>query len=223
MLTSRLAVPAMALLDADPHGLEIFFVYKYGSLARARESDRLTTPGLIWLGVRPTEVLHLDIPRSALLPLTAADRSKARCLLSRPYVKHNRFWQRQIREILASGRKAEIQCLSAIHPTFLTDLYLPSKIQECLAGGLGVSNGQDVVPRDRTEPWHSLSSGRRPLRSTTGLALTQLSTYVIITIVLPRLSPPCASAQPSMCRTRVRASGTGRASWSAWVIIVIIS
>ena len=39
----------------------------------------------------------------------------------------------QIREILASGRKAEIQCLSAIHPTFLTDLYLPSKIQECLA------------------------------------------------------------------------------------------
>ena len=40
----------------------------------------------------------------------------------------------QIREILASGRKAEIQCLSAIHPTFLTDLYLPSRIQECLAG-----------------------------------------------------------------------------------------
>ncbi|XP_043216629.1 uncharacterized protein LOC122378966 isoform X2 [Amphibalanus amphitrite] len=158
MLTSRLAVPAMALLDADPHGLEIFFVYKYGSLARARESDRLTTPGLIWLGVRPTEVLHLDIPRSALLPLTAADSSKARCLLSRPYVKHNRFWQRQIREILASGRKAEIQCLSAIHPTFLTDLYLPSKIQECLAGGLGDSNGQDAVPQNLTEPCESVQA-----------------------------------------------------------------
>ena len=32
--------------------------------ARARESDRLTTPTLTWLGVRPTEVLQLEIPPS---------------------------------------------------------------------------------------------------------------------------------------------------------------
>ena len=39
--------------------------------------------------------VFLCIP-AALLPLTAADRSKAQCLLSRPYVKHSRFWQRQV-------------------------------------------------------------------------------------------------------------------------------
>lgn len=32
LLTLQLKVPALALVDGDPHGLEIFFVYKYGSL-----------------------------------------------------------------------------------------------------------------------------------------------------------------------------------------------
>ncbi|XP_037076912.1 meiotic recombination protein SPO11-like [Pollicipes pollicipes] len=159
LLTTQLQVPALALLDADPHGLEILFVYKYGSLARAHEAASLATPDLMWLGLRPTEVLQLNIPQ------TGKRHSKLAHLTPFPVLSV------QIREILASGRKAEIQTLSALHPTFLTDLYLPSKIEECLSTARGELPAPAPAPEE--EPY------RESLRSVPGAEAVSLGPEVI--------------------------------------------
>ncbi|XP_025109277.1 meiotic recombination protein SPO11-like isoform X2 [Pomacea canaliculata] len=51
-------LPTFALMDADPHGIAIMLVYKYGSKAQAFENHHLAVPAIKWLGILPT-----DIPR----------------------------------------------------------------------------------------------------------------------------------------------------------------
>jgi DNA topoisomerase VI subunit A len=53
-LSSR--VPILALVDADPYGLDILSVYKYGSYATAHEGDTLTAPRIELLGIKITEM-----------------------------------------------------------------------------------------------------------------------------------------------------------------------
>jgi len=53
-LSSR--IPILALVDADPYGLDILHVYKYGSYATVHESDTLTAPRVELLGIKITEI-----------------------------------------------------------------------------------------------------------------------------------------------------------------------
>lgn len=41
----------MALVDADPYGLEIASVYKYGSTSMKHESESLAAERVEWIGV----------------------------------------------------------------------------------------------------------------------------------------------------------------------------
>ncbi|KAK2162111.1 hypothetical protein NP493_1542g00026 [Ridgeia piscesae] len=122
-------LPTLALVDADPHGFEIMAVYKFGSRSLSFEAANLTVPAVRWLGVLPSDIDRLHIPRSALIPLTTADKDKAQELLKRPYMSSQATWKHEIDILLKLGMKAEIQCLSAISPSFLTDVYLLNKIQ----------------------------------------------------------------------------------------------
>ncbi|KAI8817375.1 Spo11/DNA topoisomerase VI subunit A [Fimicolochytrium jonesii] len=83
------AIPIYALVDCDPHGLEIFLCYKSGSKAMAFDRDNLACPSLHWLGVRPSDWSNprYGIDTEALLPLTPRDRRKALGMLKRPYVR----------------------------------------------------------------------------------------------------------------------------------------
>ncbi|KAL5015911.1 hypothetical protein ScPMuIL_005500 [Solemya velum] len=120
-------MPVLVLVDADPHGIEIMTVYKYGSRSLAFETEFLAVPALRWLGVLPTDITRLGIPESAFIPLSNTDRKKASDLLQRPCVKHHLAWQQEIERLLGTG-KVEIQCLDTISSTFLTDVYLPGKL-----------------------------------------------------------------------------------------------
>ncbi|XP_033738650.1 meiotic recombination protein SPO11-like [Pecten maximus] len=122
-------IPVMVLVDADPHGIEIMSIYKYGSRALSHESIYLTVPSLGWIGVLPSDVTRLGIDRANLLPMTKADRDKASELKSRPYYSQSTAFQREVDILLQTDYKAEIQCLESISTTFLTDVYLPGKLQ----------------------------------------------------------------------------------------------
>ncbi|KAI8921132.1 Spo11/DNA topoisomerase VI subunit A [Powellomyces hirtus] len=78
-------MPMFALVDADPHGVEIFLCYKAGSKAMAFDCANLSCPGLSWLGVRPSHWTspQLKIDFEKLLPLTDGDKRKARAMLRR--------------------------------------------------------------------------------------------------------------------------------------------
>ncbi|XP_021362442.1 meiotic recombination protein SPO11-like, partial [Mizuhopecten yessoensis] len=88
-------IPVMVLVDADPHGIEIMSIYKYGSRALSHESSYLTVPSLGWIGVLPSDVTRLGIGRADLLPMTKADREKVVELKSRPYYSQSAAFQRE--------------------------------------------------------------------------------------------------------------------------------
>ncbi|XP_045159068.2 meiotic recombination protein SPO11-like [Mercenaria mercenaria] len=128
-LWDNFSIPILVLVDADPHGIEIMTVYKFGSKALSFETEHLAVPCIKWLGILPSDIFRLGIPETSLIPLSKADRIKGLELLSRPYIQHYPLWRNEIENMLASGRKAEIQALDSISSSFLTDVYLPSKIR----------------------------------------------------------------------------------------------
>ncbi|XP_001636181.3 meiotic recombination protein SPO11 [Nematostella vectensis] len=128
-LWCTLHVPVMALVDADPHGIEILSVYKYGSKALSFNVHDLTVPTIRWLGVWPSEVDRLSIPEHVRIPLTERDRSKCHALLKRPFMDSHPAWRQEIEHMLTKGYKAEMQALSTIATSFLSDTYIALKIR----------------------------------------------------------------------------------------------
>uniref|UniRef100_A0A3Q2YNU5 DNA topoisomerase (ATP-hydrolyzing) n=1 Tax=Hippocampus comes TaxID=109280 RepID=A0A3Q2YNU5_HIPCM len=124
-----LHVPVFTLVDADPHGIEIMCIYKYGSLAMSFEAQSLTIPNVMWLGLLPSDLERLQVPRNALIPLTKADENKLNSLLKRPYVTAQPEWLKEMMLMQKNRVKAEIQSLAAIGPDFLTSIYLPNKLR----------------------------------------------------------------------------------------------
>jgi meiotic recombination protein SPO11 len=75
-------LPVLCLVDADPHGLEIYLTYKYGSRAAAAEPD-CTAPSLQWIGLSVDDMLDLGLPQSLMQALSAQDVSKLASMRSR--------------------------------------------------------------------------------------------------------------------------------------------
>ncbi|KAF8210596.1 Spo11/DNA topoisomerase VI subunit A [Mycena galopus ATCC 62051] len=103
-------IPLLGLVDGDPYGIDILFVYKYGSRAMAHEVDKLAAPRVKYLGVLASELASYGVDRDALLPITKADEKKALTMLGRPIpVK----WRKELQHMLHTRRKAEIEVLSS--------------------------------------------------------------------------------------------------------------
>ncbi|KAH9645206.1 hypothetical protein HF086_005751 [Spodoptera exigua] len=128
-LCSELRLRAHALVDADPHGYEIFLTYKYGSLSQSHLSSSLACSSLVMLGARHSDVMTLA-PTEARLPLTDLDKRKIINLLKRPYLNNSQTGARikeELTVMLSSGTKAELEALAPTAAA-LCDAYLPAKI-----------------------------------------------------------------------------------------------
>ncbi|KAK7878666.1 hypothetical protein WMY93_030502 [Mugilogobius chulae] len=128
-LWDTLHAPIFALVDADPYGIEIMCIYKYGSKAMSFEARSLTVPSVMWLGLLPSDLQRLRVPQEALIPLTKNDETKLNNLLKRPYIQNQPDWQKEIELMQKTKVKAEIQSLVSIAPDFLTSIYLPNKLR----------------------------------------------------------------------------------------------
>ncbi|CAK1603346.1 unnamed protein product [Parnassius mnemosyne] len=127
-LVNELRLRALALVDADPHGYEIFLTYKYGSLAQSHLSQSLACSSLQLLGARHGDVMTLATKESRLA-LTSRDKRKIVNLVKRPYLNTatGSIIRKDLEDMLKSGVKAEIEALSPTAAA-LCDSYLPSKI-----------------------------------------------------------------------------------------------
>lgn len=128
-LWKKLHIPIFALVDADPHGIEIMCIYKFGSKALSHEASYLTCPVIRWLGVLPKDVQDVNVKEEQLIKLSDNDRKKAIDLTKRSYIRNNQQIMDQLNLIIEKGVKAEIECLDSISRSFLTDIYLPHKIR----------------------------------------------------------------------------------------------
>lgn len=125
-----LKIPVLALVDADPYGLKIISVYMQGSKNMAFDSGNLTTPDIKWLGVRPSDLDKFKIPEQCRLEMTAKDIETGQHMLNEDFIKSNPDWVKEINIMLETKTKAEIQALSSYGFQYLSQIYLPLKLQE---------------------------------------------------------------------------------------------
>ncbi|KAK4439708.1 Meiotic recombination protein SPO11-1 [Sesamum alatum] len=97
----------------------------------AYDAKSLRIPEIRWLGAFLSDYEKYQFPQQCLLPLTAEDKQKAGGLLNRCYMEREvPYWRSELQLMLDRGVKFEIEALSAHSLTFLSENYLPSKIQE---------------------------------------------------------------------------------------------
>ena len=125
------SLPVLVLTDCDPYGLEIFFTYKFGSLASTWSQEPLAAPFSLWLGVHPTDLADLGVPDSSLKPHSVADKKRILDFDRRQYVQADPQLRQDLELMWRMGGKAEIEQISEERERgFLVNNYLAGKIAE---------------------------------------------------------------------------------------------
>jgi meiotic recombination protein SPO11 len=129
-IKSTLNIPILGLVDSDPYGLKILSVYMSGSKNMSYDSASLTTPDIKWLGVRPSDLDKYNIPEQCRLKMTDHDIKTGKEMLNEPFIQKNPVWHRELELMLKTKEKAEIQALSTFGFQYLTEVYLPKKLEQ---------------------------------------------------------------------------------------------
>ncbi|GAB2226926.1 hypothetical protein Droror1_Dr00008724 [Drosera rotundifolia] len=129
-LKMELRIPVLALVDSDPYGLKILSVYMCGSKNMSYDSANLTTPDIKWLGIRPSDLDKYKVPEQCRLPMTEQDVKTGKELLEEDFVKKNPGWVKELELMVRTKQKAEIQALSSFGFQYLSEVYLPLKLQQ---------------------------------------------------------------------------------------------
>lgn len=125
----ELKIPVYVLVDNDPWGFYIYSVIKQGSINLAYESMRMAVPDARFIGLSCFDAQKFDIPENIAIKMNDEDNSRAKQMLSYQWFKDKR-WQREINEMVRSGKKYEIEALSRRGISFITEEYLPKKLRD---------------------------------------------------------------------------------------------
>ncbi len=128
-MTDELNLPLYVLVDNDPWGLYIYSVIKQGSINLAYESVRMAVPKARFLGLSSYDRERYDLPDDSTIMLNSKDVSRAKQMMKYPWFAE-RKWQRELKKMLDSKVKLEIEALSRKGITFISEEYLPRKIEE---------------------------------------------------------------------------------------------
>ena len=125
-LSEEKRIPVLVFTDCDPWSYRIFASVAYGAIKTAHISEYLATPTAQYLGVTPSDIENYKLPTDKL---TNEDVKALKSELSDPRFQDN-FWKGEIKLQLQSGKKSEQQALAKYGLDYVTDTYLPEKINE---------------------------------------------------------------------------------------------
>jgi len=128
-LHRELKLPIYVLTDADVWGYYIYSVVKQGSINLSFLSDRLGTPNAQFIGLTTNDVQKFDIPKNVTIKLNDQDLKRANEMLKYRWFKAKE-WQDEIKHMLNVGYKLELEALSAKGIKFISEKYLPEKIEK---------------------------------------------------------------------------------------------
>ncbi|MBI2667576.1 DNA topoisomerase IV subunit A [Candidatus Woesearchaeota archaeon] len=121
-------LPIYVMTDFDPWGFYIYSVIKYGSIALAHASEKLSIPGVKFLGITADDIEKYDLKKH-LIKLNEQDVKRMKQVADYDWFKDNKEWQRQLKMMKEFNAKAEIQALSSRGISFISEKYLPEKIK----------------------------------------------------------------------------------------------
>jgi len=122
-------LPVYVLVDNDPWGYYIYSVLKQGSINLAFESERMAIPKAKFIGLSSADPERYELPRNVGIKLNDKDVSRARELLNYAWFQ-KKDWQQEIKRMLSSGLKYELDALANKDFQYLTKTYLPRKLKE---------------------------------------------------------------------------------------------
>ena len=122
-------LPVYVMVDNDPWGYYIYSVVKQGSINLAFESQRMAIPKAKFLGLSTSDPGKYGLPRNVGIKLNDKDIVRAKELLNYPWFQ-KKEWQTEIKGMLSSGLKFELDALANKDFQFLTKSYLPRKLKE---------------------------------------------------------------------------------------------
>jgi DNA topoisomerase-6 subunit A len=120
----ELAVPVVVFTDGDPWSYRIYGSVAYGSIKSAHLSEYLATPDAQFVGIQPTDIVEYDLPTD---PLSDSDVNALESELEDPRFRST-YWTEQIELQLEIEQKAEQQALASRGLDFVTDTYLPERL-----------------------------------------------------------------------------------------------
>ena len=128
-LVKELEIPAFALVDSDPYGHYIYSVFLRGSKRLSYESPFIATPDLKLLGVLSRDLDAYNIPKAVRIPMEPTDIKRVKDMLKEPFIQNNKAWVKDLKLMLQLKEKAEIQAFASHSFQYLTDEYLPTKLE----------------------------------------------------------------------------------------------
>ena len=128
-LHEEYGLPVYVLVDNDPWGYYTYSVIKQGSINLAFESQRMAIPKAKFIGLSSGDAEAYGLPRNVGIKLNDKDIARARELLSYTWFS-KKPWQEEIKRMLASGLKYELDALANKDFQYLTKRYLPRKLKE---------------------------------------------------------------------------------------------
>jgi len=122
-------LPVYVLVDNDPWGYYIYSVVKQGSINLAFESQRMAIPGAKFIGLSSFDPEKHGLPRNVGIKLNEKDVARAKEILAYPWFQ-KKPWQKEIRHLLGTGLKFELDALANKDFRYLTTHYLPGKLKD---------------------------------------------------------------------------------------------
>lgn len=126
-LHNELNLPVYVITDADPWGYYIYSVIKQGSINLSFLSDRLGTPDAKFIGLTCKDVTDYDISSNVTIKLNKGDQKRIKEMIKYIWFKP-KPWQQELKRMLKTGYKLELEALSSKGIRFISEKYLPEKI-----------------------------------------------------------------------------------------------
>jgi DNA topoisomerase VI subunit A len=122
-------LPVLVLVDNDPWGYYIYSVVKQGSINLAFESQRMAIPDAKFIGLSSADPETYGLPRNVGIKLNDKDISRAKEVMGYAWFQ-KKEWQVEIKRMIQSGLKFELDALANKDFRFLSTDYLPKKLKE---------------------------------------------------------------------------------------------
>ncbi|AFO56085.1 MULTISPECIES: DNA topoisomerase IV subunit A [Natrinema] len=125
-LHDELGLPVTVFTDGDPWSYRIYGSVAYGSIKSAHLSEYLATPEADFIGIQPADIVEYELPTD---PLSDSDINALESELEDPRFQ-TEYWEEQIELQLDLGKKSEQQSLASHGLDFVTETYLPERLDE---------------------------------------------------------------------------------------------
>lgn len=128
-LQEKLNIPVYGLFDCDPHGVEIYLTYKYGSSKDRFEGREAIVREMEWIGVYPSDIHIYPIEDNQYIPLKNSDYRKIEQLEKRSRSFGEDQIVAQLGILREERHKLELEAISSIGNGFIVKVFLKAKLK----------------------------------------------------------------------------------------------